>query len=209
MESTEAVYSEKRGGKFTRLQTDYIDLYQLHGGTIDDPIDEAIEAFERLQKEGKIRYYGISSIRPNVIREYVKRSNIVSVMTQYSLADRRPEETVLDLLKQNNIGVLARGTLAKGLLVDKPPKEYLGHSETDIAGAAQLVQGVAVPLRTAAQAAIQFVLQHPAVTAAVVGISRIQQLMEVVTTADKLVLSPKDLELLQEALPAKLYEQHR
>ena len=52
-----------------RLQTDYIDLYQLHGGTIDDPIDETIDAFETLKKEGKIRYYGISSIRPNVIRE--------------------------------------------------------------------------------------------------------------------------------------------
>ena len=75
-----------------RLQTDYIDLYQLHGGTIEDNIDETIEAFELLQQQGKIRYYGISSIRPNVIREYVKRSNIVSVMMQYSLLDRRLEE---------------------------------------------------------------------------------------------------------------------
>ena len=73
-----------------RLQTDYIDLYQLHGGTMEDPIDETIEAFELLQQQGKIRYYGISSIRPQVIREYVLRSNIVSVMMQYSLADRRP-----------------------------------------------------------------------------------------------------------------------
>ena len=76
-----------------RLQTDYIDVYQLHGGTIDDPVDETIEAFELLQKQGKIRWYGISSIRPNVIREYVQRSNIVSVMMQYSLLDRRAEET--------------------------------------------------------------------------------------------------------------------
>ena len=49
-----------------RLRTDYIDLYQLHGGTINDPIDETIEAFEMLVSQGKIRYYGISSIRPNV-----------------------------------------------------------------------------------------------------------------------------------------------
>src|SRR5687768_1382194 len=96
-----------------RLQTDYIDLYQLHGGTIDDPIDDTIEAFEILQQQGKIRYYGISSIRPNVIREYVSRSKIVSVMMQYSLLDRRPEETCLDLLKQNNIGVLTRGSIAQ------------------------------------------------------------------------------------------------
>ena len=73
-----------------RLQTDYLDLYQLHGGMIEDHIDETIEAFELLKQQGKIRYYGISSIRPNVIREYVTKSNIVSVMMQYSLLDRRP-----------------------------------------------------------------------------------------------------------------------
>ncbi len=80
-----------------RLQTDYLDLYQLHGGTMDDPIDETIEAFELLVTQGKIRFYGISSIRPNVIREYVKRSSISSVMMQYSLLDRRPEEECLEL----------------------------------------------------------------------------------------------------------------
>ncbi len=78
-------------------------LYQLHGGTLDDPIDETIEAFEQLVQQGKIRYYGISSIRPNVIREYVQRSRIVSVMMQYSLLDRRPEQECLDLLKQHQI----------------------------------------------------------------------------------------------------------
>jgi aryl-alcohol dehydrogenase-like predicted oxidoreductase len=193
----------------SRLQTDHIDLYQLHGGTIDDPIDEVVETFELLKQQGKIRYYGISSIRPNVIREYVKRSNIVSVMTQYSLADRRPEESILDLLKQNNIAVLSRGALAQGLLVNKPAKEYLGHSEEAIAAAAQLVQGIAVTTQTAAQTAIQFVLQHPAITAAVVGMSRMEQLIEVAATTDKGKLSKTDMERLQDSLPAKLYEQHR
>ena len=55
-----------------RLGTDYIDLYQLHGGTIEDNIDEVIETFEELKKAGDIRAYGISSIRPNVIKQYVK-----------------------------------------------------------------------------------------------------------------------------------------
>ena len=102
-----------------RLGTDYIDLYQLHGGTIEDPIDETIEAFEELKAEGYIRYYGISSIRPNVIREYVKKSNIVSVMMQYSILDRRPEEEALPLLHEHGISVVTRGPLAKGLLSDK------------------------------------------------------------------------------------------
>ena len=43
---------------------DHIDLYQLHGGTIDDPLDETISAFDELKQEGIIRAYGISSIRP-------------------------------------------------------------------------------------------------------------------------------------------------
>ncbi|GAE34965.1 oxidoreductase [Halalkalibacter akibai JCM 9157] len=102
-----------------RLQTDYIDLYQLHGGTIEDNIDETIEAFEELKTEGVIRHYGISSIRPNVIREYVKRSSIVSVMMQYSLLDRRPEE-VFPLLAENQISVVARGPVAKGILTNRP-----------------------------------------------------------------------------------------
>src|SRR5690606_28856678 len=67
---SKAYIKEQAKESLRRLQTDYIDLYQLHGGTIDDPIDETIEAFEELKQEGIIRYYGISSIRPNVIREY-------------------------------------------------------------------------------------------------------------------------------------------
>ena len=72
-----------------RLQTDYIDLYQLHGGTMDDPIDEIIAAFELLKEKGKIRYYGISSIRPNVIREWVSRSNIAVSYTHLTLPTKR------------------------------------------------------------------------------------------------------------------------
>ncbi len=56
---------------------------------------------------------------PNVIREYVQNSSIVSVMMQYSLLDRRPEESALPLLHDNGISVVARGPVAKGLLTDK------------------------------------------------------------------------------------------
>ena len=75
-----------------RLQTDYIDVYQLHGGTMEDDADEVIDTMESLKKEGLIRAYGISSIRPNVIDRFLTKSNAVSVMMQYSLLDRRPEE---------------------------------------------------------------------------------------------------------------------
>jgi aryl-alcohol dehydrogenase-like predicted oxidoreductase len=192
-----------------RLQTDYIDLYQLHGGTIDDPIDETISAFEQLQKQGKIRYYGISSIRPNVIREYIKRSNIVSVMMQYSLLDRRPEETCLTLLRENNIGVLARGPVAQGLLVNKPSKTYLNYTPQQVEQAAAAVHAVSNEKRNAAQTALQFVLQHPSITSAIPGIRTIQQLEEAVQTLNTLSLTDSEMKLLQNAIPVNQYEQHR
>ena len=160
-----------------RLQTDYIDLYQLHGGTIDDPIDEVIEAFERLVEQGKIRYYGLSSIRPNVIRAFADRSRIVSVMLQYSLLDRRPEEELLFYLRERNIGVLSRGGLAQGLLIDKPARDYLGYREEEVRQLQKALQeqteGHVLPL------AIYYVLENAAITGMVTGFRTVQQLTDV------------------------------
>ena len=192
-----------------RLQTDHIDLYQLHGGTIEDPIDDAIEAFELLQQQGKIRYYGISSIRPNVIREYVKRSSIVSVMMQYSLLDRRPEETCLELLSAINIGVLSRGGLAQGLLVNKDPKEYLNHSQEKVKDAAAVVHSLSGQQRTATQTSIRFVLHHPAIVSAVIGMRTMEQLEEAVNTEKSPALTNKEVELLQQSVKPNFYDLHR
>ncbi len=192
-----------------RLQTDYIDLYQLHGGTHEDPIDETIAAFEYLKAQGKIRHYGISSIRPNVIREFVKRSGITSVMMQYSLADRRPEEEMLDLLSSNNIGVLARGCLAQGMLVNKPAKEYLGHPVSEMEKAGLAIRSFANDNRTAAQSAIRYVLHHPALTSAIVGVSRIEQLEEIAGTMDCEDFSDDEMVRIKNSIPANVYEQYR
>ena len=192
-----------------RLSTDYIDLYQLHGGTMQDNIDETIEAFEQLVEQGKIRYYGISSIRPNVIKEYIKRSNIVSVMMQYSLLDRRPEETCLPLLKENNIGVLARGSVAQGLLVGKPARTYLNHTAEEVRQAIAAVQNLSIERRTCAQIAIQYVLHHPAIVSAVVGMRTISQLEEGVNALNAPFLTEKELQLLQQSAIANHYEEHR
>ncbi|MBU5908822.1 aldo/keto reductase, partial [Vibrio cholerae O1] len=98
-----------------RLGIDHIDLYQLHGGTIDDPLDETISAFDELKQEGIIRAYGISSIRPNVIDYYLKHSQIETIMSQFNLIDNRPE-SLLDAIHNNDVKVLARGPVSKGLL---------------------------------------------------------------------------------------------
>ena len=192
-----------------RLQTDCIDLYQLHGGTIDDPIDETIEAFEKLKHQGKIRYYGISSIRPNVIREYVRRSSIVSVMMQYSLLDRRPEESCLDLLKENNVGVLARGSIAQGLLINKPAKEYLQHSAAAVSKVADRIKSISNNRRTPAQTSLRYVLNHPSVTSAVLGVRTIEQLEEAVHTTRAPALSKEEMNVLRSSTNAITYEQHR
>ncbi len=192
-----------------RLQVDYIDLFQSHGGTMQDSIDETIEAYEILLKQGKIRYYGLSSIRPNVIREFVKKSNIVSVMTQYSLLDRRPEESTLQLLHENNIGVLVRGSVASGLLVDKPAKSHLNYNEAQVAAAAKAIKSVSSNERTAAQTAIQYILKNPAVTAAVVGIRTMEQMKDAVGTIDQEPLTNEEMKILKESVQVNYYEQHR
>lgn len=192
-----------------RLQTDYIDLYQLHGGTMQDPIDETMEAFEILVQQGKIRYYGISSIRPVVIREWVTRSNIVSVMTQYSLLDRRPEESSLPFLLENNIGVVTRGSLAQGLLINKPAKEYLNYPSDQVQTAASAVQSVSNANRNATQTALQFVLHHPAITSAIVGMRTTQQLEEAIKTMNTPSLSEMEMEQLQNAVAINVYKEHR
>ncbi|GEP51019.1 D-threo-aldose 1-dehydrogenase [Flavobacterium noncentrifugens] len=192
-----------------RLQTDCIDLYLLHGGTIEDPVDECIEAFERLKEQGKIRAYGISSIRPNVIREYVNRSEISAVMTQYSLLDRRPEEATLELLNQNNIGVLARGTIAGGLLVNKPAKDYLEHSQDEISQMLEKFSGIFKDECERQRAAIGYALANPAVTSAVAGIRTESQLDLGLKAAQTQPLSPNDLQVLKQLFPAKPYRENR
>ncbi|HLR08187.1 MAG TPA: aldo/keto reductase [Bacillota bacterium] len=178
-----------------RLQTDYIDFYMLHGGTIDDPIDETIAAFETLKKEGLIRAYGISSIRPNVIREYVKRSSIDAVMMQYSLLDRRPEEAMLDLLHDNHISVLARGPLAKGMLSNTGDEQiktkgkdgYLDYSFSELKDIRRKLIDLNRGQRSLNALALKYVLKHPAVASAVFGASSVQQVEEnVALDADSL-----------------------
>lgn len=187
-----------------RLKTDYIDLYQLHGGTIEDPIDESIEAFEILKEQGKIREYGISSIRPNVIREWVKKSNLTSVMMQYSLLDRRPEEKSLDLLHKHKISVITRGSLAKGMLIDKASKEYLGYTKEQVQKLQNAVRNTGNPVGSS----IQFVLQNPGVASAVAGIRTYDQL-ESVISGMKNVVSGLGINGLAKLVNPNVYELHR
>ncbi|USK53605.1 aldo/keto reductase [Cytobacillus solani] len=198
----------------TRLGTDYIDLYQLHGGTMEDPIDETIKAFEELKAEGFIRYYGISSIRPNVIREYAKKSSIVSVMMQYSMLDRRPDEQAIPLLQENNINIVTRGPLAKGLLSNKMLEKaseqgFLDYSNQELNSILPLLREKFADSRTTTEIALQFNLAQPVVSSVVAGASKVEQIRENAKAVRANPLSENEISLIQSITKANKYEQHR
>ncbi|WP_313798414.1 aldo/keto reductase [Cytobacillus sp.] len=198
----------------TRLGTDYIDLYQLHGGTIEDPIDETIEAFEDLKAEGLIRYYGLSSIRPNVIREYADKSSIVSIMMQYSMLDRRPEEHVFPFLQEHSISVVTRGPLAKGLLsnrmLEKASEQgFLDYSNEELRSILPMLRGKLADSRTMTEAALQFNLAQPSVSSVVAGASKAEQIRENAKAVQANPLSEVELSLIQSVTKLNRYDQHR
>ena len=197
-----------------RLGTDYIDLYQLHGGTIDDPIEETIEAFEELKAEGFIRYYGISSIRPNVIREYVKKSSLVSVMMQYSILDRRPEEEALPLLQEHGVSVVTRGPLAKGLLSDKmlekvTDKGYQDYSLTELNEILPMLKEKLADPRSFTEIALQYNLANPVVASVVTGASSPEQIRSNAKAVRSQPLSAAEVSLIKELTKASIYKEHR
>jgi len=211
---SKAYIKEEVKNSLKRLGTDYIDLYQLHGGTIEDPIDETIEAFEELKAEGFIRYYGISSIRPNVIRKYVKKSSIVSVMMQYSILDRRPEEEVLPLLDEHGISVVTRGPLAKGLLSDKllekaSEKGYLDYNYDELRAILPLLKEKVATSRSFTEVALQYNLANQTVASVVAGASSPEQIRSNAHAVRSQLLSSKEVAVIKEITKASIYKEHR
>ncbi|PWU68586.1 aldo/keto reductase [Gracilibacillus dipsosauri] len=199
-----------------RLQTDHIDLYQLHGGTIEDPIDETIEAFEELVEEGVIRYYGISSIRPNVIKQFVNKASIQSVMMQYSIFDRRAEEEILPLLQKQKISVVTRGSLAKGMLTKdalsitqaKAQKGYLDYRQDELLSTIKQLIDLLNRDQTLTGLAIQYALQNGAVSSIVAGASSSTQLSENVKALEQ-SFTTAQLEQVAHIAKQNKYEKHR
>jgi aryl-alcohol dehydrogenase-like predicted oxidoreductase len=213
---SKAYIKEAVKASLNRLNTDYIDLYQLHGGTLDDPIEETIEAFEELKEEGLIRYYGISSIRPNVIREYTTKANMVSVMMQYSMLDRRPEEETLSLLDEHQISVVTRGSLAKGLLSDKTlekassaiqEKGYLDYSFSELNNVLTTLK--AHFDRPMGEVALQYNLAQKAVASVIVGVSSVGQLKENVRAVNSRRLTDDEVHLIRSCTKENRFTEHR
>jgi aryl-alcohol dehydrogenase-like predicted oxidoreductase len=208
--ATKPYIMEQVHNSLLRLQTDYIDLYQLHGGMITDNAEETIDAFESLKKEGLIRAYGISSIRPNVIRRFLKESDIASIMMQYSLLDRRPEE-YLDEIGAASRSVVTRGSLAKGLLTNEGLKRaqnangYLTYREEELTSTVQQLMEVHPNLHALA---IHSVLENPTVASVVAGASSASQLKDTLT-AYKTAVSPEQIEQARRLTKQDRYTEHR
>ena len=202
-----------------RLGVDRIDLYQLHGGTLDDPTEETVRAFELLLEQGSIRAWGISSIRPNVVRRFAAlagggRARLTSEMVQYSALDRRPEEEILPAARGAGLGVLVRGAVAGGLLAGKPPlgkaaAPYLELGAPEVQAAQDALRAVAGSDGAMAAAAIRYCLSHPAVTAVVAGASSVSQVEANVRAADAPPLSEAEAGILRGAVRALRYTSHR
>ena len=107
-----------------RLNTDYIDLYQIHYRDNKTPISEVVETLEDLKKKGYIRYYGLSNIHKDDLDELLGyRGRFVSFQDEYSLACRKNEEDITSVAEKLNITPMTWGSLGQGILTGKYGKD--------------------------------------------------------------------------------------
>jgi len=173
-----------------RLRTETIDLYQCHISDLEEP-DVFLEAFDQLQKEGKIRAYGISTHRLDVLERFNREGGCATCQLDYSLVNRAPEQDLLPYCLENGIATLIRGPLAQGLLSGKynetthfddtirakwnnPPgrDEYLEKLRL-MRTYQNLTEG-----RTWIEAALMAVLNHPGVTTVIPGAKSPEQVLD-------------------------------
>lgn len=167
-----------------RLQTSYIDLYQCHLWRTTR-WEEFLNAFELLQRQGKIRFYGVSTTDMDMVEHFDARRNLAAVQANYNLLDRRAEREILPYCRARGIAFLARGTLARGLLSGKYDKQSrfdandIRSNWIEPGNGVEFDRSIEIVQRLKpiaqrygfrlSQFAIKFVLQHVGVSTALVG----------------------------------------
>ena len=192
-----------------RLQTDYVDLYQLHHDDRETPLDESLEALDVIVRSGRARYIGVSNFlayrlaRAIGRAELHKLTRLVSVQPRYSLLFREIERELLPLAAEEGLGVIPYNPLAGGLLTGKykagaKPEDNtrftLGtagsmyqdrywneRSFATVAQLHQLADEAGVPLATLA---VAWVMANPLISAPLLGASRPEQLDATIAAAD-------------------------
>lgn len=114
-----------------RLQTDYIDLIQLHWPDPQTPISETMEAMARLLEQGKVKAVGVSNYQLAQLEEGLKTTTIHSNQVAYSMLNRSIETELLPFAQENNIGIIAYSPLERGLLTGKYTGQASSLSQTD------------------------------------------------------------------------------
>jgi aryl-alcohol dehydrogenase-like predicted oxidoreductase len=102
-----------------RLNTDYIDLFQIHWPDITTPVSETMEALEILIGKGKIRAGGVCNYSSALVKEAQSVFSLASNQVPYSMVNRKIEEEIVPLCIENNIGILAYSPMQRGLLTGK------------------------------------------------------------------------------------------
>lgn len=205
-----------------RLNTEYIDLYQIHGNDPITPIEETLRALDALVQQGKVRYIGCSNwqawkiAKALGISQFKNLARFDTLQAYYSLAGRDLEREIIPLLEAEKTGLLVWSPLAGGLLSGKFSREnqtpeHARRSSFDFPivdkDRAWKILDVLRPIAdnhncSVARVSLAWVLTRPAVTSVIIGAKRIEQLednLEAVT----LKLSVEELKQLDEvsALP--------
>jgi aryl-alcohol dehydrogenase (NADP+) len=209
-----------------RLQTDYVDLYQLHGFDPSTPIDEALEALDTVVKSGKARYVGVSNWMAHRVARALGRSElrnlarIDSLQPRYNLLFRTFERDLLPLCEEEGIAVIPYNPLAGGLLTGKhnrtaPPEQgtrftvgragamyqtrYWHDREFDtIEALSRVAKDAGMSLTTLA---VRWVMSNKAITAPIIGASRPEQLADNLAAGEKGAL-PSDLKATRDEMTA-------
>jgi aryl-alcohol dehydrogenase-like predicted oxidoreductase len=191
---------EQIDASLTRLDTDYVDLYQIHRFDPNTPVEETMEALHDVVKAGKARYIGASSMwawqfaKMQHAADAHGWTRFVSMQDQYSLVMREEEREMFGLLADQGVGSIPFTPLAKGRLA-RPWGEHTPRFDTDPVGRrfdivgdrpiVEAVQKVAeargIPM---AQVALAWVLKNPVVTAPIVGATKSHHLSDAVGALD-------------------------
>ena len=184
-----------------RLDVETIDLYQIHWPEPDEDIEEGWSTLADLQREGKVRWIGVSNFDANQMQRIASIAPITSLQPPYSLIRRDAENEILPYAHSHQIGVIAYSPMGSGMLTGAmsrqrieslPPDDWRTRSANFQEPLLTKNLAIAETLeKTAAQAglspghlAIAWVLQNPAVTGAIVGIRSVEQAMELARFAE-------------------------
>ena len=200
-----------------RLRLDYVDLYQIHRFDYETPIEETLEALDAVVRSGKARYIGASSMfawqfgKMLSVSERGGLTRFVTMQNHYNLVYREEEREMLPLCREEGIGVLPWSPLARGLLCGGRRRGQSGatlRSETDDYSRKLYTDAdfdvvdrvVALAARRGvppAQIALAWLLHQPAVTAPIVGASKMQHLDDAVAALE-VKLSDEERRSLEE-----------